>query len=133
MLYVMNLFVVLLEDENPADRSFFSLLRGPGRQTKNVRDIHRSADPLHFTLLHPTGTNGYNLGMHPAVSPREYYAYQMQHRYRSDPAGASYNNIYNNILLRACRLFHEYACVMFAKIENQRLVFIKNNQRKLRG
>ena len=38
----------------------------------------------------------------------------------------------NNHILRCRELFHQYAVVMYAKIESERLLFIRLNQKKLR-
>jgi hypothetical protein len=87
---------------------------------------------LHFTLLFPYGTKGYdvtdrhrdkdgNTGAR-RVTPREFFAYHINMR-----------NFYSNFLFRGGRLFQEYLCVAFTTMESQRLKFAKNNQRALRA
>uniref|UniRef100_UPI00358EE1E4 uncharacterized protein n=1 Tax=Myxine glutinosa TaxID=7769 RepID=UPI00358EE1E4 len=105
-------------------------LRGGGLHT--ISDTHRSADPLHFVLLFPGGTDGWHLGlnyvnpqtgqtMNKRIVAREFYAYHIQQRLNQSDA-----------LFRSRHLFQEYCCMAFATAEKQRLYYLQNNQKALR-
>ena len=116
---------VLMSDETVERRSFSVLLEGGG--VRQMFDTHRSTDPLHFVTLFPTGADGWHLdrkqeGGVKNMSPLQFYCFHIQHRLNNP-----------NILLRGNKLFHEYLCVMYAKVENQRLLYIQQNQQTLRS
>ena len=104
--------------------------RGGGLQT--ISDLNPSAQPLHFTLLFPYGTKGYNeadkkkakdgSNSNRRVTPREFFAFHLNMR-----------DYYSDFLFRGGRLFQEYLCIAFATMESQRLKFIKFNQKSLRA
>ena len=73
---------VIVDDENAGHHSFVVNLRGPGRRVQEVQDTHRVADPLHYILLFPWGTDGWNLYI--KGSPLQYYCYHLQIRWDSD-------------------------------------------------
>ena len=104
-----------------------------------IKDFHRSSDALHFVLFLPHGHNGWYLELthvNPRIvnsdgSPsttskrsvcREFYAYHLHLRFGS-----------SNTLLRGCRLLQGYIGVQMAKAENQRLQWLRHNQRTLRA
>eukprot|EP00918_Siedleckia_nematoides_P005826 GHVU01012748.1.p1 GENE.GHVU01012748.1~~GHVU01012748.1.p1 ORF type:complete len:1670 (-),score=111.61 GHVU01012748.1:639-5648(-) len=94
------------------------------QQWTGIRYCHRSFDPLHFVLLFPGGEDGWWRGI-PYVRPsetreqstvtiREWYAYHLHSR-----AGE------RDCLLRAGRVFQEWCCMAFAKIDGERLDYIR--------
>ena len=100
--------------------------RGGGLQT--VSDLNPNGMPLHFTLLFPHGTKGWDhQEMHPdgrrRVTPKEFFTYHL--RMRDGP-----NQDY---LHRAGKLFQEWICMAWVTIENQRLEYQKQNQKALRA
>jgi hypothetical protein len=83
---------------------------------------HRSFDPLHYVILFPHGEDGHHRSL--TCTALQFYAYKLQ--YRPDrPDGLC--------LLRAARLFAEYCCVAFARIEAERLDWHRNNQKSVRA
>ena len=104
--------------------------RGGGLQT--ISDLNPSCQPLHFTLLFPYGTKGYNEAdkkkgkdgsdSNRRVTPREFFAFHLNMR-----------EYYSDFLFRGGRLFQEYLCIAFATMESQRLKYIKFNQKALRA
>ena len=103
------------------------VLRKRGGGLQFVNDIHPSAQPLHFTLLFPFGTKGYDADKKQVngvrrVTPREFFVYHTNMRDKD-----------TDFLFRACRLFQEWLCVAFTTMENQRLKFMRNNQKALRA
>ena len=103
------------------------VLRKRGGGLQFVNDIHPSAQPLHFTLLFPFGTKGYDADKKQVngvrrVTPREFFVYHTNMRNKD-----------TDFLFRACRLFQEWLCVAFTTMENQRLKFMRNNQKALRA
>ena len=117
--------VSVLTNSQPGDL----VLRKRGGGLKFVYDIHPSAQPLHFTLLFPYGTKGYDEtekhvkgDTKKRVTPREFFAYHLNMR---DPS--------SDFLFRTGRLFQEYLCIAFTTIQNQKLKFHKKNQSALRA
>ena len=117
--------VSVLTNSEPGDL----VLRKRGGGLQFVYDIHPSAQPLHFTLLFPFGTKGYDESSRHAkgntsrrVTPREFFAFHINMRDHSQ-----------DFLFRAGRLFQEYLCLAFTTIQNQKLKFHKNNQKALRA
>ena len=108
------------------------VLRKRGGGLKTISDLNPSAQPLHFTLLFPYGTKGYNESdkkrgkdgsiSQRRVTPREFFAYHINMR-----------NYYSDFLFRGGRLFQEYLCIAFATMESQRLKYIRFNQKALRA
>ena len=104
--------------------------RGGGLQT--ISDLNPSAQPLHFTLLFPFGTKGYNEAdkkldkdgceSKRRITPREFFAFHINMR-----------DYYSDFLFRGGRLFQEYLCIAYSTIESQRLKFVKFNQKALRA
>ena len=100
--------------------------RGGGLQ--EIYDIHPSAQPLHFILLFPFGTRGYDESLKhqpnqvKRVSPREFFAFHINMRC-----------LKSDYIFRFGRLFQEYLCLAFTTMESQRLKFQKNNQNSLRA
>ena len=85
-------------------------------------DIHPSAQPLHFVLLFPFGTKGYDEATKhkdkiKRVSPREFFSFHLNMRCLD-----------SDFLFRFGRLFQEYLCLAFTTMESQRLKY----QSKLR-
>ncbi|GFW94250.1 ATP-dependent DNA helicase [Trichonephila clavipes] len=91
---------------------------------QRIQNTHRSYDPLQYPLLFVRGEDGYDLNIKDVnkATSNDYYAYRMMQRV----------NEYNT-LLRCPRLFQQYRVDMYAKVENERLRFIRLNQTKLRA
>ena len=117
--------VSVLANFEPGDM----VLRKRGGGLQFVYDIHPSAQPLHFTLLFPLGTKGYNEATRHVkgnttrrVTPREFFAFHINMRDKSC-----------DFLFRGGRLFQEYLCLAFTTIQSQKLKFHRNNQKALRA
>ena len=117
--------VSVLTNSQPGDL----VLRKRGGGLQFVYDIHPSAQALHFTLLFPFGTDGYNEQTKHVngdkakrVTPREFFAFHLNMRDRQ-----------SDFLFRARRLFQEYICIAFTTIQSQKLKFHRNNQAALRA
>ena len=100
-----------------------------GRATVRINQYHPMYDPTAYVLLFPHGDEGYSL---PAplkvdkmvgkkVTELEFYRYHIMHR----------SNSFNTIL-RGGRLFQEYICDMYCKVESSRLRYYRDNQDTLR-
>ena len=84
--------------------------------------------PLHFTLLFPYGTYGWDQDTKHAdgkrrVTPREFFAYHLQIR----------SNDNANFLHTACRLFQEFIVMGWITVQSQRLNYQDQNQKALRA
>ena len=105
--------------EGVASRDIVLHARTGGLQ--RITECNCAYDSLHYVLLFPTGDNGWHLKIPHSrgkgdVTALEYYSSRLM--VRSD---LSY--------LHMCgRLFHQYLVDMFAKVEQQRLNYIKCNQ-----
>jgi Helitron helicase-like domain at N-terminus len=108
------------------------VLHKRNNQLQRVSETHRSYDALQYPLLFWQGEDGYHFlikKVNPTtkqptakkVSAMEFYAYRIMVRLYE-----------TNHLLRFRQLFHQFIVDMFAKIESERLLFIRLNQRKLR-
>ena len=99
------------------------ILETRNKQLKRINETHRSYDALQYPLLFPWGDNGYHTELFHAnrkISSMDFYAYQIMVR---DPISQ---------LHRAGELFSQYLVDMFAKVEAERLLFVKLNQKQLR-
>ena len=79
-------------------------------------------DPSAYPLILPLGDDGFSIDhtySKPKLTAMEFYRYHMQVR------GGF------NTLLKSRRLFEEWLCDMWSKVEGSRLAFIRNNQDKL--
>ena len=103
-----------------------------GNKTTRIHELHQMYDPTAYILLFPHGDSGYSI---PAplkvghmelktrkVSTLEFYRYHMMIR------DSNFNTIH-----RAGRLFQEFLCDMYCKVESGRLRYIRNNQDTLRS
>ena len=98
-----------------------------------MAETRRSYDALQYLLIFWEGEDGYHFlimqrdpttGMpvdRKKVSVMDFYAYRIMMR-----TGAI------NHILRCCQLFHQFIVDICAKIEGERLCFIRLNQKKLR-
>ena len=102
------------------------VLRKRGGGLQFLYDIHPSAQPLHFTVLFPLGTNGYSDRMKHIngnttrrVTPREFFAFHLNMR-----------DLSADYIFRAGRLFQEYLCIAFTTIQSQKLKFTDKIKKK---
>ncbi|KAF0304450.1 hypothetical protein FJT64_023747 [Amphibalanus amphitrite] len=126
--------VAVLMDEEPVHQDIVLRRRadaeGPFLQT--VNETHRAFEALHFVLLLPFGTDGWQPELRQAVANgrgdvrgvtlMQYYAHRLQLRPDLDDS-----------MFRAGRLFQEYVCMAFARVETQRLLYLARNQAGLRA
>ena len=123
---------ILIGGETRSQRSIIIQPRAQRNPDTNVdlqfiSETHRSWDPLQYVLMFPYGTDGFHLGIvknipsNRTVTAMEYYCYRLMQR-----SGV-------NIILRRCRVFQQYVVDGCAKIELQRLNFIRYNQKNLRS
>ena len=116
--------VSILTNEEPHD--LVLLRRGGGLHT--IHDLNPKGMSLHFTLLFPHGTKGWDqdekqVGGKRRITAKQFYVYHLQIR----------DNENQNFLMRAMRLFQEFCCMAWVTIENQRLNFQRFNQKALRA
>ena len=101
--------------------------RGGGLQY--VSDLNPKGMPLHFVLLFPYGTHGWDPeSKHKdgkrRVTTREFYAFHLN--IRRNPEN-------QNFLHRSGKLFQEWICMAWTIVENQRLNYQRMNQKALRA
>ncbi|XP_063922978.1 uncharacterized protein LOC135137287 [Zophobas morio] len=102
-------------------------------QTKQgIAETHRSYDALQYPILFPRGEDGYHLELyqtHPVtgaattkkISCMDFYAYRIMIRAEQ-----------SNHILKCRHVFQQFIVDMYAKVESERLNYIRYNQSKLR-
>ena len=108
------------------------VLRRRDDNLQRISEIHRSYDSLQYPLMLCRGEDGYFIDI-PQIDPNtgakkrktvscmSYYCYRIMERQHNF-----------NVLLRYGMLLNQYLVDQYAKIESERLAFIRNNQTKLR-
>nr|XP_018910130.1 PREDICTED: uncharacterized protein LOC109039193 [Bemisia tabaci] len=108
------------------------IIHKKSNEIKRICELHRSYDPLQYPLMFPFGDEGYSINLElydpinekhvsKKVSSCNYYAFRIMER-----------NKKSNYLLMYRNLFNQYLVDMFAKIETERLNYLRFNQPKLR-
>ena len=115
--------VSILTNNEPHDL----VLQQQGGGLQKVSDLNPKGMPLHFTLLFPHGTYGWDpTSKHTdgkrRVTTREFYVYYINER----DIGRDYIHL-------ARRLFQEWICMAWVAVENQKLMFQRMNQKALRA
>ncbi|XP_078251661.1 uncharacterized protein LOC144591268 isoform X1 [Rhinoraja longicauda] len=118
--------VIIPNNNEPEATSRHIILKERGGGLRIISESHRSYDSLQYVLFFPLGDDGwhYQLKMRNSrkLTAMRYYAYKIMNR----------DNEFNQ-LLRGGRLFQQYVVDMAAKIENDRLNYIRLNQASLRS
>ena len=102
--------------------------RRSGGGFQKISDLNPKAMPLHFTLLFPAGTPGWDQYLkhrdndNKRVTPREFFAYHLNKR-----------NTDSDYIFQATRLFQEWILISWITCENQKLAYQQNNQTALRA
>ncbi|XP_052740613.1 uncharacterized protein LOC128198563 [Bicyclus anynana] len=109
------------------------VLHRRNEQLQRVSELHRSYDALQYPILHWKGDDGYHINI-PMIDPRtglhiqkkvsamNFYSYRLMIRPQEQ-----------NYILKCGKLYHQYIVDMYAKIETERLNYIRFNQAKLRS
>ena len=118
---------VYVDDENgPAGREM--IIHPCNAPLQYLRNSLPNFDPMSYALTHPYGQPGWHHGIllqHPVgrqheISMREFYAYRLA-------THAGFNSV-----LQSYKLTQQYVVDQWAKIEHQRLQYLRENQRQLR-
>lgn len=124
-------------DNRQAPRQFAVHLRAPdgAPPLQQFPMVHALTDPLSYPVLFPHGTPGWHINIpyvnDPPIQRRfitamEFYRSQLQIR---DPVGV----IHSDIVHHGCRLFQQYVCDQFCKVEDSRLNWVRHHQREIRA
>ncbi|CAF1413916.1 unnamed protein product [Adineta ricciae] len=109
------------------------VLEKKNSQLKTVCETNRAYDALQYPLIFWEGEDGYHFTnkqvdpttgetmLHKKVSAMAFYAYRIMVR-----------NAEVNHILRCRQLFHQFIVDMYAKIEAERLLFVRTHQQELR-
>jgi len=109
------------------------ILENRSNSLHRISEIHRAYDALQYPLMFCWGDDGYainipqrdpktKLPLKKTVSASSFYSYRIMVREGED-----------NYLVNYRSLFSQYLVDEYAKIETERLNYIKNNQAKLRA
>ncbi|GBN99610.1 hypothetical protein AVEN_169501-1 [Araneus ventricosus] len=119
---------IILAGDKQGSRDISLELRS--NQIKKIAETHRAYDALQYPLLFWQGEDGYNFELRQTnptgeitkkISSHGFYAFRFMFRT---------TNLIS--FLRCKELFHQFVVDMYAKIESERLRFIRLNQKKLR-
>ena len=118
--------VSILTNSQPHDL----VLQQRGGGLQSISDLNPKGMPLHFTLLFPHGTYGWNPEERHSVeskskrrvTTREFYVFYMNQRSRE-----------LDYLHLAGRLYQEWICISWLAVENQKLEYQRRNQKALRA
>ena len=115
--------VSILKSSEPHDL----VLHLRGGSLQDISDLNPKGMPLHFTLLFPYGTYGWDPDTKHAdgkrrVTTREFYVYHINQRCSE-----------SDYLHVSGRLFQEWCCMGWVAVENQKLMFQRMNQKALRA
>jgi hypothetical protein len=115
--------VSILTNSEPHDL----VLQQRGGELQTISDLNPKGMPLHFTLLFPHGTYGWDLTMKHTdgkrrVTTREFYVFHLNQR-----------DLLTDFIHLARRLFQEWICMAWVAVENQKLMFQRMNQKALRA
>ena len=113
----------IVTNEQPHDL----VIHPRGGGLKIISDLNSSAMPLHFTLLFIHGTPGWHTGLKHTngknrITPREFYAYHLNVR-KTD----------SDYIFSGGRLTQEWILNGWITCENQRLNYMRYNQKTLRA
>ncbi|XP_044599590.1 uncharacterized protein LOC123275503 [Cotesia glomerata] len=108
------------------------VIRRRNNNLQFIADTHRSYDALQYPLIFWKGQDGYSINIkqrdpvsgaetNKNVSSKDYYAYRLMIRRGLD-----------NVILRFRELCQQFMVDMYAKIEGERLRYLRYNQLKLR-
>ncbi|GBP82283.1 hypothetical protein EVAR_86637_1 [Eumeta japonica] len=129
---VVDEVAVILVDQK-CDRRDIAL-RSHDDRLQRICETHRSYDALQYPLIYFHGEDSYNFGRYQVnpstritnynkkISALQFYSYQIQIR----------RNCFN-YLQRFRGLFTQFIVDMYAKIETERLIYIRTNQTRLRA
>ena len=115
--------VSILTNNEPHDL----VLQLRGGELQSISDLNPKGMPLHFTLLFPHGTYGWDLTVKQTdgkrrVTTREFYVYHLNLRETT-----------TDFIHLAGRLFQEWICMAWVAVENQKLMYQRMNQKALRA
>lgn len=148
----LNEVAVVIVGENLGSRDIV-LSRRDGNHLQRISETHRSYDALQYPLLFPRGEDGYHFLLkmiNPISGKRQcnillttrittkYFLYTGQETNKKISCMNFYayrlmiRNNEDNHILKCRRLFHQFVVDMYAKIETERLTYIRLNQKKLR-
>ncbi|XP_059168222.1 uncharacterized protein LOC131950184 [Physella acuta] len=122
-----NEVAVILENNNsPEVTSRHVVLKQKGGKVQIISESHRSYDCLQYVIFFPWGEDGWHsqlqLTNQKKLTAMRYYSFRIQ----------NHEHEFNHIL-RGGRLFQQYLVDMAAKMEGERLNFIRTNQVSLRS
>jgi len=102
------------------------ILKNKDNMLQRISETHRSYDALQYPLMFPRGEDGYNFLLKHTdgqknLSAMNFYSFRLMKRKDN-----------NNSLLYYRQLLNQFLVDMYAKIESERLNFIRHNQSKMR-
>ena len=118
---VSEVAAVLLDDNNVTNRDIVLRRREGG--LLRINETHPAYDALSYPLFFPQGRHGWSIEMKQQhkITLKSYVQYLIQCRNEA------------NVLHMGGKLFQQYVVDQFLRIEQQNLMFIRNNQQQLRA
>ena len=127
------------DQKNPRDVVLYrnQTANPAGNKTVRISTMHPWYDPTAYPIIHPFGELGFELGLKPlrdndnkGPAPKE-KKLNTQKFYQSRLM--TYSDANFDTVPKCGRLFQEYCCDAYSKIEGERLRFIEHNQAQLRA
>uniref|UniRef100_A0A182NCC1 ATP-dependent DNA helicase n=1 Tax=Anopheles dirus TaxID=7168 RepID=A0A182NCC1_9DIPT len=108
------------------------VLHRRGHSLQRIAETHRCYDSLQYPIIFPYGEDGFHFNLRQInpltgantlkkVSSMDFYRYRLMVREGE-----------NKHILHCRQLFHQFVVDMYAKIESERLLFIRRHQQQLR-
>ena len=130
-------------DCEPKNRDIVLRLKGSDNALSRINEIHQHFDPLQYVLMFPHGDSGWHCELRSydseelapstdlnSVLIMQYYSSRLMIR---PVQGCSLPKKKQVSLHSFGKLFHQYTVDMYAKVEQERLNFIRFNQDSLRA
>ena len=113
-------------DDNAVTNSRDIVVQYQDSSVARVSESNQFYDPLHYVLLFPFGEPGWSIATLSTASNQnltimQFYSFRLMYR----PSDGHLLHLFGN-------LFHQYIVDMYAKMEQNRLMYIRQNQQNLR-
>ena len=99
------------------------------QKLQKISQFHAFYDALHYVLLYPSGESGWEIGLNTLRSTKGNHLTLLQYyRFKLFDRKGKYG-----MLLFSGRLYHQLIVDAWVKIEEQRLCWVRNNQKTIRA
>ncbi|KAG2210393.1 hypothetical protein INT45_005489 [Circinella minor] len=118
--------VLIVENNGESVSNRDIVVRTRSDSLQHINEAHRHYDALHYVLMFPKGDEGWTItsrSNNETITVMQWYKYCFMFRGNND----------ENELHYFGKLFQQYIVDMYAKMESNRLLYIRLNQSRLRS